>query len=443
MIKFGSGSGSESGSGSGSTIASSSSTTSTSSNHRLLHTADVSDTDVDAINISSSSYNNSSSSDDDDDDDDYDRGMFLMNYSVVSLMKSIKNDVEIAGMKAAHLRDAAALVEFLALIAKKFEDNNEFCISEIELENLLLEKRTLISKNLLISDSFSTISAVGSNGAIVHYRANEKDPPVYLKRFERKRCSQQIDTSCMLLLDSGAHYFDGTTDVTRTICVGKVDHKFQNIKDSYTRVLKGFLAVERAILPLHNIDSTYKINYYEGRGRVIDNCGFVLDALARQFLLEVGKNYLHSTGHGVGASLNVHESPVSLNSNSNQSFVNNKIAIQPGMIFSNEPGYYDYDSGYGIRIENLLLATADKKRNNCRDDDDADDANAVVVENVVRFERLTLVPIQKDLIDVNLLNSEEKEALNSYHKKVLDLVSPLLVTDVAKEWLVKSTSEMF
>ena len=281
------------------------------------------------------------------------------------LFKSIKNSVEIKNMINAHILDGAALTKFIYWIKKI----NKKKIDEVYAQNKLEKFRKKNKKYLF--PSFNTIAGAGKNGAIVHYRANKSN-------------SKIIKTDDIFLCDSGGQYKYGTTDVTRTICFKKPKKNIQNI---FTKVLKGHIAVANANLRK-------------------DNTGKKIDLKARKFLKRDGLDYSHGTGHGVGYFLNVHEGPQSISKF-------NKIKIQPGMILSNEPGYYKKNY-FGIRIENLIYV---KK-----------------INNKIFFENLTMVPIEKDLINPKLLNKEEEKYLFKYHLQVYSKLSKFL-NNPEKKWL--------
>tara|TARA_B100001057_G_scaffold466209_1_gene523106 strand:- start:6167 stop:7861 length:1695 start_codon:yes stop_codon:yes gene_type:complete len=280
-------------------------------------------------------------------------------------LKSIKNKTEIENMKKAHILDGVALTKFLFWIKRI----NKKKITEVDAQNRL-EKFRRMSKSFLYP-SFDTIAGSGKNGAIVHYRANKKN-------------CKYIQSNDIFLCDSGGQYKYGTTDVTRTICFS---NQSQNIKNIYTYVLKGHIAVATADLKKYNI-------------------GKKIDQRARKFLKNHNLDYAHGTGHGVGFFLNVHEGPQSISKI-------NKVKIKEGMILSNEPGYYK-ENKFGIRIENLLYV---KK-----------------IKDKILFENLTLAPIEKDLINFNLLNIFEKNYLFSYHLKVYSSISHYL-NKKEKKWL--------
>ena len=268
----------------------------------------------------------------------------------IYFLKSMKNKKEIENMKIAHIHDGIALTKYLFWIKKNFDKKK---ITEITASKKLYEFRKKSSKFKTLS--FPTISGTGPNGAIIHYKATKKTNRI-LKKGD------------IYLVDSGGQYKFGTTDVTRTISLKNSNKRVKNI---FTRVLKGHIAVADFRLK----EST--------SGSNIDN-------KARQFLRQIGLDYAHGTGHGVGYFLNVHEGPHAISKN-------NKVKLQEGMIVSNEPGYYEKNK-FGIRIENLIYVKKIKKRKH--------------------FENLTMAPIDKDLIDKNFLNKNEKEWLNNYHKKV-------------------------
>ena len=280
-------------------------------------------------------------------------------------LKAIKNKTEIKNMINAHILDGVALTKFIYWIKKI----NKKQINEV-MAAKKLEMFRKINKSFLYP-SFDTIAGTGKNGAIVHYRANNKNCRKILKKD-------------IFLCDSGGQYKYGTTDVTRTLCFS---NQKQSIKNIYTKVLKGHIAVART-----NINK--------------DNIGKKIDKRARKFLKESNLDYAHGTGHGVGFFLNVHEGPQSINKI-------NKVKIKEGMILSNEPGYYKKNN-YGIRIENLVYV---KNQN-----------------GHLFFENLTMVPIEKDLINYNLLTYYEKNYLFKYHLDVYSKISKYLNHD-ERSWL--------
>jgi len=297
----------------------------------------------------------------------------------VSLLKAVKNDTEIAGTKAAHRRDAIALARFLAWVDREAPSG---ALTEIDAVEALETFRR--DTGALKDVSFPTISGTGPNGAIVHYRVTRKS-------------NRRIARGDLLLIDSGAQYEDGTTDVTRTIAIGEPTHE---MRDRFTRVLRGHIAIARALFP----DGT---------------TGAQLDSLARQFLWQAGVDFEHGTGHGVGSYLSVHEGPARIS----------KLGSAPlkrGMILSNEPGYYKTDA-FGIRIENLELVVA------------AEVAGAEKPVNA--FETLTLAPIDRRLVDLSMLTGDELSWVNEYHERVRHAVRSH-VDDATKAWLDEATAPL-
>ena len=280
-------------------------------------------------------------------------------------LKSIKNSYEINHMIEAHKKDGLALTKFIYWI----KNINKKKITEVDAQNKL-EKFRKLSKDYLFP-SFNTIAGSGSNGAIVHYRATTK-------------ATKKINKKDIFLVDSGGQYSYGTTDVTRTICFS---NQKQSIKNAYTNVLKGHIAVA-----LTNLNH--------------DNTGKKIDIRARKFLKKEGFDYAHGTGHGVGFFLNVHEGPQSISKY-------NTIKIEKGMILSNEPGYYKKNY-FGIRIENLVYVNK--------------------LKNKLFFNNLTLAPIEKDLVNYRLLNKTEEDYLFKYHLNIYSEYSALL-NKKERKWL--------
>jgi Xaa-Pro aminopeptidase len=277
----------------------------------------------------------------------------------IYLLKAIKNKTEISNAKIAHLFDGIALTKFIFWLKNNYKKTK---ITEVSAQNKL-EKYKKQNKNYLYP-SFNTISGFGGNGAIVHYRSNNNT-------------NKEIKGNNLYLLDSGSQYFYGTTDVTRTIAIGNLS-SFQ--KKIYSYVLKSHIAV-----------ASYKLKK--------STLGKHIDKIARVPLLKLGYNYSHGTGHGVGYFLNVHEGPQGLSP-----FNNHKIL--PGMILSNEPGFYK-ENNFGIRIENLIYC---KKINN----------------NHSKFINLTMVPIDKDCINNKLFNKNEINWINNYHQKIFYILKPFM-----------------
>jgi Xaa-Pro aminopeptidase len=297
----------------------------------------------------------------------------------VSLLKAVKNSTEIEGTRTAHRRDAVALAKFLAWIDR---DAPSGALTEIDTVEALESFRR--DTGALKDVSFPTIAGTGPNGAIVHYRVTRKT-------------NRRISPGDLLLIDSGAQYEDGTTDVTRTIAVGEPTAE---MRDRFTRVLRGHIAIARAVFP----DGT---------------TGAQIDTLARQFLWQAGIDFDHGTGHGVGSYLSVHEGPARIS----------KLGTSPlrrGMILSNEPAYYKTD-GFGIRIENLELVVA---------------AEITGAERPINaFETLTLAPIDRRLIDLNMLSGEELSWLNDYHARVRHEVRSHL-DEATRRWLDAATAPL-
>jgi Xaa-Pro aminopeptidase len=293
------------------------------------------------------------------------------------LPKACKNPLEIEGMRKAHIRDGAALARFLAWFATHAAGGE---LTEIQAAETLEGFRR--ATGCLSDVSFDTISGAGSNGAIVHYRVT-------------RSTNRTIGANEMFLLDSGAQYPDGTTDVTRTIMVGEATAE---MRDRFTRVLKGHIALATARFP----DGTI---------------GMQLDSFARRPLWEAGLDYDHGTGHGVGSYLSVHEGPQN---------ISKKPVIQPlkpGMVCSNEPGFYKTGE-FGIRIENLVVV---------REPEDVGGDRPMM-----RFETITLVPIDLNLVESSLLTDAERGWLNIYHARVRETIAPL-VDEETRTWLDRAT----
>ncbi|WP_165322380.1 aminopeptidase P family protein [Rhizorhabdus phycosphaerae] len=299
----------------------------------------------------------------------------------VVLPKAVKNAVEIAGHKAAQARDGAALSRFLHWLSVEAPKGG---LDEIQASDRLQAFRA--ETGLLRDLSFDTISGAGPNGAVVHYRASD----------ETKRI---LEPNSLYLVDSGGQYQDGTTDVTRTVAIGTPTAE---MRDRYTRVLKGHLAIARAVFP---------------RG----TRGGQLDILARQHLWAAGLDYAHGTGHGVGAYLSVHEGPQRI-----ATFGGGDEPLQPGMILSNEPGYYKTGE-YGIRIENLILVE--------------ERAIEGGEKAMMGFETLTFAPYERALIDTAMLDAGEIAWIDAYHAQVRAVVGPQLEGDAA-DWLTRATAPL-
>ena len=292
--------------------------------------------------------------------------------------KALKTEAEIKGARDAHIRDGAAFARFLAWFDQAAPAGNE---TEISVAQALERFRS--ETGALKDISFDTISGFGPNGAIVHYRVTNGT-------------NRAIDCDGLHLIDSGGQYEDGTTDITRTLPVGPPT---EEMRRHYTLVLKGHLAISTARFP---------------KGTT----GAQLDSLARVALWWAGLDYDHGTGHGVGSYLGVHEGPQRLSKTGH-------IALEPGMILSNEPGYYRTGE-YGIRIENLVVVTQPA----AIDGGDKD---------MLGFETITFAPYDRRLIDSGLLTSDEQEAIDHYHKEVLEKLAPL-VDQSTRTWLQAATA---
>jgi Xaa-Pro aminopeptidase len=295
----------------------------------------------------------------------------------VALPKACKNAVELEGIRRAHRRDGAAVSRFLGWLSRESKGGK---LHEIEASDRLQALRQATGK--LRDLSFDTISGAGPNGAIVHYRASEAS-------------ERTLEPGSLYLVDSGGQYRDGTTDITRTVAIGTPSAE---MRDRFTRVLKGHIALAMARFPA-------------------GTTGSQLDALARYALWQAGLDYDHGTGHGVGAYLSVHEGPHRI------SKMANNVALQPGMIVSNEPGYYKTNA-YGIRIENLVAVR----------EAEIDGADRRYLE----FETLTLAPIDLACIEPGLLTDAERQWLNDYHRRVRETVGSKL-DEATRAWLAEAT----
>ena len=300
--------------------------------------------------------------------------------SPVAMLKSIKNEKEIEGFSNAMVKDGVALTRFFIWMEKSLSAGKT--LTEISISEKLAEFRN--KQALYVSESFETIAGYKGHGAIVHYGATPES-------------NATLAQEGLLLIDSGAQYFDGTTDITRTIALGEPTEAM--MKD-FTRVLKGHISLAKCKFP-------------QGTR------GSQLDILARKALWDNGINYMHGTGHGIGHFLNVHEGPQSIR------MEENPVALQPGMVISNEPGVYRTDE-YGIRIENLILVREDSETE---------------FGKFYSFETLTLCPIDRKLIITSQLSARERAWLNKYHQRVYEKLSPFLFEE-EKEWLKNKTAEL-
>jgi len=299
----------------------------------------------------------------------------------VQLPKACKNAAEIEGTKKAHVRDGAALSKFLAWLAREAPNGH---LTEIDAAKTLEGFRA--ETGALRDLSFDSISGAGSNGAVVHYKVT-------------KSTNRPINNNEVFLIDSGAQYPDGTTDVTRTIIIGTPTAE---MKDRFTRVLKGHIALATVRFP-------------EG------TTGMALDAFARRPLWEAGLDYDHGTGHGVGSYLSVHEGPQNISKR------NVTQSLKPGMICSNEPGFYKTGE-FGIRIENLVVVSEAKTVPGGE-------------RKMMEFETITLAPIDLGLVEPKLLSADERAWLNAYHARVRDTLLPLVDADT-KPWLEQATRQI-
>jgi Xaa-Pro aminopeptidase len=293
------------------------------------------------------------------------------------LPKARKNAAEIKGARVAHKRDGAAMVRFLAWLDREASSGH---VDEIAASRQL---ETLRSETQALKEiSFDTISGSGPNGAIVHYRVTTAT-------------NRQLRPGELYLVDSGAQYLDGTTDVTRTVAIG---NPTQDMRSRFSLVLKGHIAIATARFP--------------AGVRGVD-----LDPLARHAMWRAGLDFDHGTGHGVGSYLSVHEGPQSISSRG-------MVALQPGMVISNEPGYYK-QGAYGIRIESLVVVT---------------EPEPIVggERDMMGFETLTLVPIDRRLVLANMLSPDELAWLDAYHQRVREMIGPEL-GPADREWLEKAT----
>lgn len=301
--------------------------------------------------------------------------------SPAALLKACKNDIQLEGVRAAMQRDGVAMVKSLCEIQRRVSKGIN--TTEMDVAEILRKYRS--QSPLFFDESFGTIAGYEGHGAIVHYEADETS-------------NATLAPKGLLLIDSGAQYLDGTTDITRTISLSGTPTADE--KRDFTLVMKGHIALGTAVFP-------------EG------TCGAQLDALARQFLWKEGLSYLHGTGHGVGHFLNVHEGPQSIRLN----YV--PAPLMPGMITSNEPGLYR-EGIHGIRCENLVLTV---------------EAMTTEFGKFYKFETLTLCPFDRSLFDTSLMTNQEIEWLNDYHSKVRDALSGSLEGDELR-WLIDNTTPL-
>ena len=367
--------------------------------------------------------------------------------SPVGDAKAIKNDTEIAGMRACHIRDGAALTAYFAWVEEALQKpskSSKDSLNEVQVADHLEHLRS--QKSHFAGLSFDTISAVGPNAAVIHYKP------------EAATCST-LSVDEIYLCDSGAQYLDGTTDVTRTIHFSPSGPP-ANQKHAYTLVLKGVIALATAVFP---------------KGTT----GFALDAFARRALWMEGLDYRHGTGHGVGSYLNVHEGPIGVGTRVAYS----EVGLSKGNVLSDEPGYYE-DGGWGIRIENIVIvkeidvksplikpakaeedekaqqndttngssenkstekAPANGDTEGTKEDDEKkpDEKKDEDKKIFLGFETVTMAPYCRALIDASILTPEERKWVDEYHADVRAKVEPLLGDDQrAKKWLIRETEPL-
>ncbi|KJK75456.1 peptidase [Metarhizium anisopliae BRIP 53293] len=305
--------------------------------------------------------------------------------SPVGDAKAVKNETEMNGMRACHVRDGAALIEFFAWLEDQLADK-KIMIDEVQAADKLEELRS--KHQHFVGLSFPTISSTGANAAIIHYGP------------EKGSCAT-IDPGRVYLCDSGAQYRDGTTDTTRTLHFGKPSDAE---KKAYTLVLKGLIGLDTAVFP---------------KGTT----GFALDCLARQHLWKNGLDYRHGTGHGVGSYLNVHEGPIGIGTRVQYT----EVPLAPGNVLSNEPGYYE-DGNFGIRIENIMMVR-EVQTEHCFGD-----------KSYLGFEHVTMVPYCQSLIERDMLTADEKAWLNAYNDEVLKNTKGFFQgDDLTMAWLTRET----
>jgi Xaa-Pro aminopeptidase len=299
--------------------------------------------------------------------------------SPVNKMKSIKNAVEIEGYRRAMVEDGVALTRFYMWLEENVHTGDH---TELSIDKQLCKFRSM-GKNFM-GESFGSIVGYGPHGAVVHYSATPES-------------ASTLKAENILLIDSGGQYLDGTTDITRTIALGTptVQQKMD-----FTLVLKGNIALDTAIFP-------------------VNTRGSQIDILARKAMWDLGLNYGHGTGHGVGHFLNVHEGPQSIRAEENS------VVLEPGMVMSNEPGLYRTDQ-YGVRTENMMVVVP---------------AQTTEFGQFLKFETLTLCPIDQELIDLEIMTPAEIDWINNYHQKVYDKISPLLNED-ERDWLSRKCAKL-
>ncbi|MCM1137349.1 MAG: aminopeptidase P family protein [Duncaniella sp.] len=307
-------------------------------------------------------------------------GHYVKGESPIAMPKAIKNDVQIQGIHASHIRDGVAMVRSIMEIQQTVKEGKK--LTEMGVADILLKHRS--ANDLYFDLSFESICGFGAHGAIVHYSATPES-------------DIEITKDNLLLIDSGANYLDGTTDITRTIAIGTPS---EDMRHDFTLVMKGHIAIATSIFP-------------EGTR------GAQLDGMARMPLWKEGKSYLHGTGHGVGHFLNVHEGPQSIRLNDTMA------SLTPGMLTSNEPGVY-LANRYGIRCENLVLTIPYEETE---------------FGKFYAFETITLCPFDRTLFQTEIMSAEEIEWVNNYHKMVYDRLAPSL-NETEREWLTAATAPL-
>jgi len=306
----------------------------------------------------------------------------ILQSNPITAMKALKNETELAGFRNCHIRDGVAMVKFLHWLTGAVPAGN---VDEISASDKLLSFRE--EQEYFQGESFSPISAYAAHGAIVHYSATRES-------------AAQLKPEGIYLIDSGGQYIDGTTDITRTVALGTPTDEQ---KDRFTRVLKGNIALATARFP-------------------VGTTGIQLDTLARKALWDIAENYGHGTGHGLGVYLNVHEGPQAISY-----YRGIGVALEPGMISSNEPGYYK-EGEYGIRIENLIEVIKDPN-------------TSPSGTQFLKFAVATLCPIDLNLIEKSILTEDEINYINDYHKRVFDTLKDNL-NDSEREWLKEATGAL-
>ncbi|KAL1967655.1 hypothetical protein VTN77DRAFT_2912 [Rasamsonia byssochlamydoides] len=308
--------------------------------------------------------------------------------SPIADAKAIKNEVELEGMRACHIRDGAALSEYFAWLENELI-NKKSVLDEVDAADKLEQIRS--KHENFVGLSFDTISSTGPNAAVIHYKP------------EKGSCSI-IDPNAIYLCDSGAQYLDGTTDTTRTFHFGTPT---EMEKKAFTLVLKGVIALDTAVFP---------------KG----TSGFALDAFARQFLWRHGLDYLHGTGHGVGSYLNVHEGPIGVGTRVQYS----EVPLSAGNVISDEPGYYE-DGNFGIRIENIIMAR------------EVETPHKFGEKPWLGFEHVTMCPLGRNLIEPSLLTEAEIKWVNDYHAEVWEKTHGFFTNDeLTLNWLRKETQPL-